>query len=800
MEKGAKRAHNRKIKTNDEAKAKMEQLFKKFEEKQQEINGIISGIVSKMADTSLINETISEQTIQQTVKEKRDKISSDLRNTERYYETRLAKQQEACRLEKQWKKEDQDKNDKANPNSLDNIIERYVIQKRADIQTKTISEKVKDAWINIVNYTKIGQKTDEKKQVTSKLINQTLVDHGDLCMIDFDIKKNLAKEKIDEIRQNIIDNMLPANVGLVKTCYGELHAYCNKNGYRFFNNRCAKCIVLDNIKIDIFAQTYKHKSFDDDPIIREKKSNIIEALKYEAINEWASMSHLGNLRDILEKWNVDIEIPYAEFEKLKITRVFGQSITNDGIIDKMDDELAQACVDGLKNLTIYNYSQPIVMEVPLLSVFCEIYGKANQQIRAQGLENIRKFNTLTPNAEKNYGQALGQGECKPNVWILTKILKYHNKEYYEQTIKPLLKKNYEATKLEKQIHINQTLIPNMIYLFDDFTLLHIQMKASSGEYKNEEKIVIDLTRIVAYYASETEDIYMIKEFDAICGTLVIHHKLEGTIYKQLEKIYINFKKKKSDEKNDETKESTPAKQLTAKHIFKKYASKFVMKRCKFISDDPEIFNIFQGYKYKKLDTFDQGFLQMYLDLIRETIAAGDERIQEYILNWMAWFLQNPGKKSRAAIILQDRQGIDKNRFTDVIAELINRFSCPNITNIEEFTGDFNSVVENKMFAVLNEMKNYNDFKKGIATVMKSIISDQSIRIIEKNQPRSSAENVMKIIYVSNADSTVQFDTDDRCHLLSACKQFIKQLKSIKKMQNILMNQLNVLHKSSMRIR
>ncbi|KAA6403762.1 MAG: hypothetical protein EZS28_000718 [Streblomastix strix] len=272
------------------------------------------------------------------------------------------------------------------------------------------------------------------------------------------------------------------------------------------------------------------------------------------------------------------------------------------------------------------------------------------------------------------------------------------------------------------------------------------MKVSSGEYKNEEKIVIDLTRIVAYYAGETEDINIIKEFDAMCGTLVIHHKLEGTIYKQLEKVNINFKKKKSDEKNDETKESTPAKQLTAKHIFKKYASKFVMKRYKFISDDPEIFN-----------------------LIRETIAAGDERKYEYILNWIAWMIQNPGKKSRAAIKLQNRQGIDKNRFTDVIAELINRFSCPNITNIEEFTGDFNSVVENKMFAVLNEIRNYNDFKKGIATVMKSIISDQSIIIIEKNQPRSTAENVMNIIYVSNADSSIKFDTDDRCHLLSACK-------------------------------
>ncbi|KAA6354370.1 MAG: hypothetical protein EZS28_050103 [Streblomastix strix] len=160
---------------------------------------------------------------------------------------------------------------------------------------------------------------------------------------------------------------------------------------------------------------------------------------------------------------------------------------------------------------------------------------------------------------------------------------------------------------------------------------------------------------------------------------------------------------------------------------------------------------------------------MYFDLIKETIAAGDERIYEYILNWLAWMKQNPRKKSRAAIILQGRQEIGKNRFTDVIAELLNRYSCPNITNIDEFTGKFNSVVENKMFAVHDEMMNYNDSRKGIATVMKSIISDQTIRINEKNQPRRTAENVMNVIYVTNSDMPIQLETDDRRHLVRACK-------------------------------
>ncbi|KAA6394713.1 MAG: hypothetical protein EZS28_009761 [Streblomastix strix] len=656
-----------------------------------------------MVDASLIKKTTNEQTIEQIIKEKRDKISFYLHNAEDDQETRAVKQQEAYRLEKQWKDEDQDKNDKANPNNLDNIIERFVIQNRVDILTKPFSEKIKGACVNTVNNTNIGQKAGERKQVIGKLIDLTLVEEGELCVIDFDFNKNLSKEKIDDIRQNIIDNMLPANVRLVKTFHSGLHVYCNKNGYRLPNNRCMKCIVLDNIEIDIFAQIYEHKSIEDDPMqtdlvqnrvvgpktsIRETKNGIRETLKYETINDCASMTHLVNQREILESWNVDIEIQYMEFEKLKIARAVDQQITNYGTIDKMDGELAQACVDGMKNFTIHNYPLPIAMEVSLLSLFSGISGIVNEQVRAQRLENIRKFNIITPNAEKNYDQAFCQGEHKPN------------------------------------------------------------KKAASGE---------------------TEDVYMIKEFNTICGTLVHHHKFDGTIYKQLEKVNLNFKKKKTDEKNDETKESTLSIQLTAKHIFKKYASKFVIKGCKFISDDPEIFSIFQGCKYKQLDIFDQGYLKMYLVLIKETIAAGEEKVYEYILNWITWMIQTPGKKSRAAIILQGRQGKNKNRFTDVNAELTNRYCCRNITNTDEFTGDFNSVVENQIFALLNEMRNYNDSKKGIVTVTKSIISDESIRIIEKNQSIRTAENVISIIYISNADSAVQLGIDDRRHQLCACR-------------------------------
>ncbi|KAA6404298.1 MAG: hypothetical protein EZS28_000184 [Streblomastix strix] len=112
-----------------------------------------------------------------------------------------------------------------------------------------------------------------------------------------------------------------------------------------------------------------------------------------------------------------------EHVQQQLDRKFGKQVTDHGTIEQMNDELAQSCVDGLKNLDICIYPQPVNVEISLLSIFSGLYGIANELIRLQGINNIRQFNKLSANADKNYGQASSNGERKPNLWILTKILR-----------------------------------------------------------------------------------------------------------------------------------------------------------------------------------------------------------------------------------------------------------------------------------------------------------------------------------------------------------------------------------------
>ncbi|KAA6385740.1 MAG: hypothetical protein EZS28_018734 [Streblomastix strix] len=262
--------------------------------------------------------------------------------------------------------------------------------------------------------------------------------------------------------------MLLPNVGLVKTAHGGIHIYCNRNYYRLPSNRNVKIAITDSFDIDVFAQMIKYKIENGqdtkeivqnrvvapNTTIRETKKNQRVTLKYEAVNDWENASHFASLREIFDKWNIDIEMSYKGYAQYQHDRIYGVQINDDGAIEQMNDELAQACVDGLKNLEMHNYPQPINMEVSLLSIFCGLYGINNESIRAEGIKNIHQFNKLSAKADKSNGQASSNGERKPNPQIHTKILRYHNKDYYEQIIKPLLKKNYEAKK-EGKINSNQ---------------------------------------------------------------------------------------------------------------------------------------------------------------------------------------------------------------------------------------------------------------------------------------------------------------------------------------------------------
>ncbi|KAA6396682.1 MAG: hypothetical protein EZS28_007790, partial [Streblomastix strix] len=162
LEKGQKRQYNRKSKTDDKAKELMDKLLE-----QQEL----ARIKSEQDEFDAQKKEADEQEFTRHIMED---IDQKKLNEQEKYEQQI---------------------------EMDQLLEKLIpiaAQMKEETVSKTIMERVKNAMVNTVNYTKIGQKEGEKKQVTGKLIDLTLVEDGDLCVIDFDINKKLSIEETDK--------------------------------------------------------------------------------------------------------------------------------------------------------------------------------------------------------------------------------------------------------------------------------------------------------------------------------------------------------------------------------------------------------------------------------------------------------------------------------------------------------------------------------------------------------------------------------------------------------------------------
>ena len=73
-----------------------------------------------------------------------------------------------------------------------------------------------------------------------------------------------------------------------------------------------------------------------------------------------------------------------------------------------------------------------------------------------------------------------------------------------------------------------------------------------------------------------------------------------------------------------------------------------------------------------------------------------------------------------------------------------------------------------MLLVFNKLKNVGEDRLANFDTLKLIITDKTIRINEKNQPRRTSENVANIIFITNNSYPVKIESGDRRYVVLAC--------------------------------
>jgi putative DNA primase/helicase len=298
--------------------------------------------------------------------------------------------------------------------------------------------------------------------------------------------------------------------------------------------------------------------------------------------------------------------------------------------------------------------------------------------------------------------------------------------------------------------IDQT---NTIDLSTDFSIETIRRQT----YGNYNAVVNDLLKLIRFI-DNGDMVFICKIYNERSKKFIIKLLNETNARKMLSSKLLWREDKK---------------QLNAYNVFQKFIKYFAVADIAFNSKNPKVFSLFQGFKYSEANKIDYLIIGRWLNLVKEVVANNNKDVYEYILNWIAFIIQNVGVKTGIALVLKGRQGIGKGRFSDVVAELISGYSQQNITDIAELTGTFNSVVEGNMLIVLNEIRNVGEERMANFDSLKSIITEDKIRINEKNMPRREAENVANFIFITNNSYPVKVEEGDRRYLVCDCSSIRK---------------------------
>ena len=153
---------------------------------------------------------------------------------------------------------------------------------------------------------------------------------------------------------------------------------------------------------------------------------------------------------------------------------------------------------------------------------------------------------------------------------------------------------------------------------------------------------------------------------------------------------------------------------------------------------------------------------LYLELVRKVIAAGNDEVAEYLLNWMALKLQKPGEKVETSIALRGGQGLGKSVFAELFGSLFGPYFVA-VSELKQLTGNFNAHLQHALLVFGDEMAASNN--PHLVGRMKTMVTQRHIRIEPKGVDSFDARNHFALILASNNPHIVTTDADDRRYLV-----------------------------------
>lgn len=169
---------------------------------------------------------------------------------------------------------------------------------------------------------------------------------------------------------------------------------------------------------------------------------------------------------------------------------------------------------------------------------------------------------------------------------------------------------------------------------------------------------------------------------------------------------------------------------------------------------PGILNLWTGFAVDPAP----GDWSLVRDHVLSVLAAGNAAYADYIIKWMAWTCQNPGRRAEVALVFLGKKGSGKGTFGNLFVGLFAPHSM-HISSGKHLAGPFNAHLRDCCLLFADEA--YWPGDRSAEGTLKALVSEENITIEAKGMDAVMMPNRLHIIMASNEDWAVPASNDER---------------------------------------
>lgn len=175
-------------------------------------------------------------------------------------------------------------------------------------------------------------------------------------------------------------------------------------------------------------------------------------------------------------------------------------------------------------------------------------------------------------------------------------------------------------------------------------------------------------------------------------------------------------------------------------------------------DVPGAYNLWKGFAVDARP----GDCSLFLDHVRLNVCGDDPEVYKYLCGWMATMIKYPASQGHVAVVLRGGKGVGKSFFAKQLGSLLGAHFLQ-ISNPSHLVGNFNSHLRDVVLLFADEAFYAGDKKH--ASILKTLITEETIQIEAKGVDVESAPNFVHLIMASNDDHVVPASGDERRFLV-----------------------------------